>query len=66
MLRVQETQAVKVQRFWRPEDISRDAGYRAGFWDVYAGDETSDVDFDDIIGPCTVLPVGSAGGRRIH
>ncbi|BDA51554.1 DNA (cytosine-5)-methyltransferase 1B [Coccomyxa sp. Obi] len=59
-----EAKALKVQRFWRPEDISRDAGYRAGFWDVYAGSETEEVDFDDIIGPCSVLRAGSTGGSN--
>ena len=62
----QEATALKVQRFWRPEDISRDAGYRAGFWDIYAGSsKTEEVDFDDIIGPCTILPAGSTGGALI-
>ncbi|KAK9918243.1 hypothetical protein WJX75_002529 [Coccomyxa subellipsoidea] len=59
-----EAKAVKVQRFWRPEDISREAGYRAGFWDVYASEETHEVEFDDIIGPCSVLRAGSTGGSN--
>ncbi len=62
---MQEATALKVQRFWRPEDISRDAGYRAGFWDVYAGSETEEMDFEDIVGPCTVLRAGSTGGALL-
>jgi hypothetical protein len=65
LLHAQEPMAVKVQRFYRPEDISREQGYRAGFWDVYASSETEEVDFDDIIGGCRVLPAGSAGGDSL-
>ena len=33
---LQEVKSVEVQRFYRPEDISKEHGYRAGFWDIYA------------------------------
>lgn len=55
-----------VQRFFRPEDISRECGYRAGFWDVYASSENQEIDLDEIIGACHVLPAGSSGGVWLH
>ena len=60
--------AVRVQRFWRPEDLGREAGYAGGFWDVYAcaDSEAADVDCDDIIRKCSVLPAGSCGGARMR
>ena len=37
---------VTVERFYRPEDISPDAAYAAGWWDVWAsaGPETVEAD----------------------
>ncbi len=56
--------SVRVQRFWRPEDLGRDAGYRGGFWDVYAAadGEAADVAVEDVLRKCSVLPAGSTGG----
>jgi DNA (cytosine-5)-methyltransferase 1 len=52
---------VTLQRFWRPEDISEDAAYRAtSFYEVYAGDEELTVDIDDVVGPVKVLPRGNS------
>lgn len=30
---------IKIQRFYRPEDISKDFAYKSGFWDIYASPE---------------------------
>ena len=59
---------VRLQRFWRPEDVGREAGYRAGFWDVYAcaQGEAAEVPVEDVVRKCTVLPAGCAGGARTH
>lgn len=51
---------VTLQRFWRPEDISEDAAYRAtSFYELYAGDEELTVDVEDVVGPVKVLPRGN-------
>ena len=59
---------VRVQRFWRPEDVGSEAGYRAGFWDVYASaeEEVVEVPIEEIVRKCTVLPAGCTGGTRTH
>lgn len=51
--------SITLQRFWRPEDISEDAAYRAdSYYDLYAGDEEILVDIEDVVGPVKVLPRG--------
>ena len=51
---------ITLQRFWRPEDISEDAAYRAtSFYELYAGDEELTVDVEDVVGPVKVLPRGN-------
>ena len=57
---------MKVQRFYRPEDISKDLGYRSGFWDLYAGTEQEEVDVDDIQDKCQVQRSGSPAGWHKH
>jgi len=51
---LQEVKLVKVQRFYRPEDISKDLGYRAGFWDIYASSEQEELDVDTVQYKCQV------------
>ena len=58
----QEVKSVKVQRFYRPEDISKDLGYRSGFWDIYASSEQEEVDVGDIQYMCRVQRSGSPEG----
>ena len=57
---------VRVQRFWRPEDVGAEAGYRAGFWDVYASaeEEILEVPIEDVLRKCSVLPAGCTGGAH--
>ena len=62
----QEVRTVKVQRFYRPEDISRDLGYRSGFWDIYASTEEEVVDVGNIQHKCQVQRSGSLAGWRQH
>ena len=57
---------MKVQRFYRPEDISKDLGYRSGFWDLYASTEQEEVDVDDIQDKCQVQRSGSPAGWHKH
>ncbi|KAI8108585.1 hypothetical protein M9434_006610 [Picochlorum sp. BPE23] len=53
-----EVDAVVLQRFWRPEDISIDLANKAtSYYDIYAGNEEIEVDTEDIVGP---VNVGSA------
>lgn len=51
--------AATLRRMWRPEDISKDAAYRASFSEVYASEEQQSVDLEAIMGKCRVLPAGS-------
>ena len=53
---------VTLQRFYRPEDISRDKAYRAGFREVYSSVQEETLDVDDLIGRCTVVAAASASG----
>ena len=57
---------VKVPRFYRPEDLSTDLGYRSGFWDLYAGTEQEEVDVDYIQDKCQVQRSGSPAGWHKH
>lgn len=51
--------AALLRRLWRPEDISRDAAYKASFSEVYSSEEQQLVELDAIVGKCSVLPAGS-------
>ena len=53
---------MKVQRFYRPEDISKNLGYRAGFWDTYASSEQEELDVDAVQYKCQVQRSGSPAG----
>ena len=55
-----------MQRFYRPEDISADLGYRAGFWDIYASSEQEEVDVEDVQALCQVRRSGSSAGGPQH
>ena len=60
----QAEQRVEVERFYRPEDISHERAYTAGFHEVYASTELLVLDMEEVIGPCIVLPAGSACGAQ--
>ena len=60
---LQEVKSVEVQRFYRPEDISREQGYRAGFWDIYASSESEELGIEDVQNLCTVQRSGATEGR---
>lgn len=49
-----------VQRFYRPEDVSRKVAYTAPFTDVYESEEHVIVDLDHVVAPCHVLAPGKA------
>ena len=53
---------VTLQRYYRPEDISRDQAYRAGFREVYSSAQEEILDVDDLIGRCTVAAAASSSG----
>lgn len=57
--------SVKVRRFYRPEDVSRDHAYSTEWWEVYAGPDTEVAvnDLDKIIRKCTVRLGGNKPGR---
>ena len=63
---MQEVKSVKVQRLYRPEDISADLGYRAGFWDIYASSEQEEVDVEDVQALCQVRRSGYPTGGPQH
>ena len=51
--------ATQVRRYYRPEDISRDAAYSSEFTDVYESSETTAVPLDAVVAKCQVLPPGA-------
>ena len=53
---------VTLQRYYRPEDISRDQAYRASFREVFSSAQEETLDVDDLIGRCTVVTAASACG----
>ncbi|KAK9785341.1 hypothetical protein WJX73_005011, partial [Symbiochloris irregularis] len=54
---------IEVRRFYRPEDISQDRAYAAGYREVYASDEVFSLDLDQVLGPCTVVAPGMPSGK---
>lgn len=53
---------VTLKRFYRPEDISIDAAYKAELYEVYSCDEKRCVDVDSLVGRCLVgLEAGMPG-----
>ena len=52
-----------MQRFFRPEDISAQLGYAAGFWDLYASSEQEEVGVGDVLYKCQAQRSGSPGGE---
>jgi DNA (cytosine-5)-methyltransferase 1 len=51
---------LRVRRFYRPEDLGRDAAYRAASpWELYWSAEELEVDAADVVGRCAVLPQGA-------
>lgn len=52
-----------MQRFFRPEDISAQRGYAAGFWDLYASSEQEEVDVGGVQYKCQTQRSGSLGGE---
>lgn len=52
----QKKSMVTLQRYWRPEDISRDLAYASpSFYDVYAGNERIKVSVEKVMGPAQVI-----------
>eukprot|EP00878_Enallax_costatus_P028542 GHUV01030833.1.p2 GENE.GHUV01030833.1~~GHUV01030833.1.p2 ORF type:complete len:136 (+),score=30.76 GHUV01030833.1:516-923(+) len=58
---------IMIQRFYRPEDISKDLAYKSEFWDVYASPEPPSsgrcewvqwVDVDMVVRKCAARAVG--------
>jgi len=65
-VQVQMPSEIKLQRFYRPEDIGKDESYQAGFWDVYATPGPSAaaswvhwVDVDSVVRKCAVKAAGA-------
>ena len=49
-------ESITVTRYWRPEDISTECGYKAStFFDVYASNEKVEIDVEDVIRPLQVV-----------
>ena len=58
-----QVKKVEVQRFYRPEDISREQAYKAGLREIYASTERSTIELTSIIGPCRVAAGTSASAQ---
>ena len=51
-----------MKRFYRPEDISIDAAYKAELYEVYSSGEKQCMDVDSLVGRCFVgLEAGAPG-----
>ena len=55
-----------VRRLYRPEDVSTDEGYRAGFYDVFASNDEATLTPEDIVGRVEVALPGSTLGKYLH
>jgi hypothetical protein len=53
-----------VARFYRPEDVSREHAYQAGFWELFASEEAATLDADEVFGKCAVVPAGAPTGAH--
>jgi len=53
-----------VARFYRPEDVSREQAYQAGFWELFASEEAATLDADEVFGKCAVVPAGAPAGAH--
>lgn len=62
-LAVQGISGIEVRRFYRPEDISQDKAYAAGYREVYASDEILSLEVDQVLGPCMVTAPGTDAGE---
>jgi hypothetical protein len=70
MLQAALPSKLRLQRFFRPEDVGKEESYKAGFWDVYATPEPASassseawvhwVDLDSVIRKCCVKAPGGA------
>ena len=58
-----QVKKVEVQRFYRPEDISRQQAYGAGLWEVYASTERETIDLASVVGGCIVAASAPAERR---
>ena len=54
-----------MKRFYRPEDISIDAAYKAELYEVYSSDEKRCVDVDSLVGRCFVGLEAGAPGQSV-
>lgn len=54
---------MNLKRFYRPEDISIDAAYKAELYEVYSSDDKRCVDVDSLVGRCFVGPEAGAPGQ---
>ena len=54
-----------MKRFYRPEDISIDAAYKAELYEVYSSDEKRCVDVDSLMGRCSVGLEAGAPGQSV-
>lgn len=55
-------EVLTVRRMVRPEELGPTYGYQASRWAILDADIEVDVDVSAVMGPCTVLPPGSAEG----
>ena len=58
-----EIESITVLRYWRPEDISIESGYKSSsFYDVYASNEKVKIDVKDVVRPLSVVPANGENG----
>ena len=54
---------IKIRRFYRPEDVSKELQYRSRMWEVYWTEEECTITADDLLGCCRVVPAGFSSGE---
>jgi hypothetical protein len=52
----------QVRKLVRPEDLGRDAGYRAPHWELLYSDATGSAPLAAVVGKCIVRSAGEAYG----
>lgn len=54
---------MKLQRLYRPEDVTRDAAYKADLNELYASSDIELVDVEWVLRKCMVTAVGATYGE---
>eukprot|EP00963_Diacronema_lutheri_P012368 scaffold1724_cov341-Pavlova_lutheri.AAC.44 len=54
---------IRIRRFYRPEDVSREQQYRSRMWEVYWTREECTITTEELLGCCQIVPAGFSSGE---